>query len=234
MTEIVTLDGPRVAPASGRPARQLVLLLHGYGANGEDLIGLAPHWQGLLPDAAFVAPNAPQPIPGVPMGRQWFSLSHYDPNMLRRDPSQASQTHNEMLLGAQRAARGLNEFIDAELARLRLETDRLALVGFSQGTMMALHIGLRRAPGPACILGYSGALVGADKLADEIAARPAVMLIHGDADDVVPFEALFAATNALAAAGAAVQWHIAHGSGHGIDPEGLALGGGFLEQLLPR
>jgi phospholipase/carboxylesterase len=138
-----------------------------------------------------------------------------------------------MLAGAQSAAPDLNDFITSELARLGLGPDRLALVGFSQGTMMALHVGLRRAPGPACILGYSGALVGADKLSGEIAAQPAVLLIHGDADDVVPLEALFTATNALAAAGMAAQWHIAHGMGHGIDPDGLKLGGHFLAQSLP-
>ena len=238
MSETIVLDGPRVAPASGRPARQLVMFLHGYGANGDDLIGLAPHWQALLPDAAFVSPDAPEPVPGAPGGRQWFSLNRYDPNMLRRKASQAGQAQGEirgeMLAGARNAAPALNAFIDAELERLRLGPERLALVGFSQGTMMALHVGLRRAPGPACILGFSGALVGADRLAGEIASRPPVMLVHGDADDVVPFDALFTATNALAAAGATAQWHVAHGAGHGIEPGGLERGGRFLAQSLPR
>ncbi len=231
MSSVIPLDGPRVAPASGK-ATHLVVLVHGYGADGNDLIGLAPHWQRLLPGAAFVAPNAPERIPGMPWGYQWFSLSAYDPDMLRRDPALAPGVYQEMRAGAERAAAPLAAFIDAELARTGLGPERLALVGFSQGTMMSLQVGLRRTVAPAAIVGFSGALIGADRLAGEITARPPVLLIHGDQDDIVPVEALQAALDGLGAAGVTARWHVCRGMGHGIDPEGLELAGRFLAQHL--
>ncbi len=231
MSSSIPLDGPRIAPASGK-ATHLVVLVHGYGADGNDLIGLAPHWQRLLPGAAFVAPNAPERIPGMPWGYQWFSLSQYDPDMLRRDPAQAPAVYQEMAEGARRAAGPLDAFITAELERTGVAPERLALVGFSQGTMMALQVGLRRPVAPAAIVGFSGALIGADRLAGEITARPPVLLIHGDADEVVPVEAMQAAANGLGAAGIDVRWHVAQGMGHGIDQDGLELAGGFLAQHL--
>jgi phospholipase/carboxylesterase len=231
----MNLDGPRVGPAAGGPARELVVLLHGYGADGSDLIGLAPHWQRVLPHAAFVSPHAPESIAGFPAqagGRQWFSLSSYDPGMLRRDPAHASGVYREMLDGANRAAPALQKFLDDELARCRLAPERLALVGFSQGTMMALHVGLRRRAGPAAIVGFSGALLGVDRLPAEITSRPPVLLVHGDADEVIPVQALFAAAQGLGAAGVVAEWHVASGLGHGIDPDGLALAGRFLANSL--
>lgn len=206
-----TLDGPRVAAASGA-ATQLVVLCHGYGSDGNDLIGLAPHWRNYLPHAAFVAPNAPQRHPMGP-GYQWFPLSRIDPE--------------EALRGTEAAAPQLNSFIDAELARLGLPVDKLALVGFSQGTMMSLYLGLRRSVAPAAIVGFSGVLVGADTIPAN-AARPPVLLVHGDADQVVPPQALLMAANALAGAGVPVQWHMSKGLAHGIDGFGLALAGRFL------
>jgi len=205
-----TLDGPRLAPAR-EPATHLVVLCHGYGSDGNDLIGLAPHWRNALPGAAFVAPNAPERVPGA--GYQWFPLSRLDPQ--------------ETLRGTEAAAPSLNAFLDAELARLGLAGDRLALVGFSQGTMMSLYVGLRRNPAPAAIVGFSGLLVGAETLA-RFEHAPPVLLVHGDADQVVPPQALFMSANALAGAGVPVQWHMSKGLGHGIDPVGLALGGQFL------
>lgn len=222
------LDGPRNLPAGGVTPDSLIVLLHGYGADGNDLIELAPHWRQLLPRAAFVAPHAPQRIPGMPFGYQWFSLAGYDPGQLRRDPRQAAEIYRNMETGAISAAGVLDSFLDAELARYGLPAGRLALVGFSQGTMMALHVGLRRPVGPAAIVGFSGALVGGDRLKSEIACRPPVLLIHGDADEVVPVTALFGALDGLAQAGVAVRWHIAQGLGHGIDPEGLSIAGQFL------
>lgn len=207
------LDGPRLEPASGGLARQLVVLLHGYGADGNDLIALARHWQALLPHAAFASPNAPEPC-DAGFGFQWFELTMRDPD--------------ERWRGVQEAAPALTAFLDAELARLSLREDSLALVGFSQGTMMALHVGLRRAPGPAAILGYSGLLAGPEHLAAEIEVAPPVMLIHGDRDELIPVQALHQARETLAAAGLVVEWHVRPGLGHGIDPEGLALGGAFL------
>ncbi|GGD03216.1 phospholipase [Pyruvatibacter mobilis] len=207
------LDGPRLAPANGGPADRLVVLVHGYGADGNDLIALGNHWRTLMPSAAFVAPNGPQRCDGNPMGYQWFPITRLDPV--------------ELLKGVESAAPLLDAFIDQELEANGLDGSRLALVGFSQGTMMSLHVGTRRVPGPVGILGYSGALVAPEKLAD-VPSRPPVMLIHGDADDMLPVQAMHAAAGALGDADFAVRWHVARGVGHGIDPEGLELGGRFI------
>ena len=208
----MTLDGPRLKPAR-EPATHLVVLCHGYGSDGNDLIGLAPHWGGLLPGAAFVSPNAPDRCSQAPTGYQWFPLSRLDPS--------------ETLKGAETAAPKLNAFLDAELARLNLPGDRLALVGFSQGTMMSLYVGLRRNPQPAAIVGFSGLLVGGELLS-RFANAPPVLLTHGDEDQVIPPQALFMSANALASLGVPVQLHLAKGLGHGIDPTSLALAGRFL------
>src|ERR1700741_4910051 len=139
------LNGPRLEPGAGGAARQLIVFLHGYGADGNDLIDIGRAWQGLLPQAAFVSPHAPEPCGQAPVGRQWFALTFRDPN--------------ERWIGVNKAAPMLERFLDAELARHKLPQSALALVGFSQGTMMALHVGLRRAAAPAAIVGYSGLLV---------------------------------------------------------------------------
>jgi len=212
------LSGPVVPPASGGPARQLVVLLHGWGANGDDLIGLAPAWARALPDARFVSPHAPDPCDQNPMGRQWFSFNQATPAGLLR--------------GAERARAMIEQFVESELARLKLPAERAALVGFSQGAMMALHVGLRRVPALGAILGFSGALIGAETLAAEAKARPPILLVHGDADPVVPVESLHEALDSLGHAGIAAQFHIARGLGHGIDEEGLALGAQFLRESL--
>ncbi len=212
------LDGPRLSPHSGTP-RQLVVFLHGYGADGNDLIELGRVWQQYLPQAAFVSPHAPEPCGQAPVGRQWFALTFRDPN--------------ERWIGVNKAAPMLERFIDVELARDGLPPSALALVGFSQGTMMALHVGLRRAVPPAAIVGYSGLLVlppdgKPETVAAEIRSRPPVLLIHGERDELIPPQALFQATQALAALGVPVEWHLSAGLGHGIDPEGLRHGGEFL------
>lgn len=212
------LDGPRLAPKSGA-AQQLVVFLHGYGADGNDLIEIGRAWQQYLPQAAFVSPHAPEPCGQAPAGRQWFPLTFQDPN--------------ERWIGVNKAAPLLERFLDAELARHKLPPSALALVGFSQGTMMALHVGLRRAVSPAAIVGYSGLLVvppdvDADAFAAEIKSRPPVLLVHGDRDDLIPPQALFQAAQGLAALGIAVEWHLSAGIGHGIDAEGLRHGGEFL------
>ena len=172
----IMLDGPR-RPAHSGKADSLVVLLHGHFANGEDLISLADILGETLPGAAFAAPNAVEQMayPGPPAYR-WFELS-------RRDPE-------EYIAGTRSAAPALDSFLDSELQRLGLPTDRLALVGFSQGTMMALHVGLRRKTAPAAIVGLSGGIAGADKLRDEIVCRPPVLLMHGSHDEVIPVGAL--------------------------------------------
>jgi phospholipase/carboxylesterase len=212
------LDGPRIAARSGT-AKQLVVFIHGYGADGNDLIELGRMWQPALPDAAFVSPDAPEPCAEAPIGRQWFGLT-------RRDP-------NERWTGVQRAAPLLDRFIDAELARTGVAPSALALVGFSQGTMMALHVGLRRATPPAAIVGYSGLLAAPNQtdvaaMAHEITSRPPVLLIHGDSDPLIPPQALPMSATALRALGLNVDTHMSAGVGHGIGEDGLRLGVEFL------
>ncbi len=212
------LDGPRLEPRGGA-AKRLVVFLHGYGADGNDLIEIGRAWQQLLPDTAFVSPHAPEPCAGAPMGRQWFALTFRDPD--------------ERWRGVNAAAPTLNQFLDAELGRRKLPPSALALVGFSQGTMMALHVGLRRPTPPAAIVGYSGLFVlpnnaAPEVVAGEIKSRPPVLLIHGDQDELIPVQALFHATQALAALEVPTEWHISPGIGHGIDQEGLRHGGEFL------
>ncbi|MFZ1148220.1 MAG: prolyl oligopeptidase family serine peptidase [Xanthobacteraceae bacterium] len=212
------LNGPRLAPRSGA-AQQLVVFLHGYGADGNDLIEIGRAWQELLPHAAFVSPHAPEPCGQAPVGRQWFALTFRDPN--------------ERWVGVNKAAPMLERFLEAELARHKLPPSALALVGFSQGTMMALHVGLRRTSPPAAIVGYSGLLVlppdlNAESFAAEIKSRPPILLVHGDRDDLIPAQALFQAAQGLAALDIPVEWHLSAGIGHGIDEEGLRHGGEFL------
>ena len=215
---VSTLEGPERQPASGGAAHKLVLLLHGLGADGNDLIGLAEPWGRLVPDACFAAPDAPEPCDMAPTGRQWFSLS---------DRSPAS-----MAEGVARAAEALDADIDARLAALGLDEGDLVLVGFSQGTMMSLHVAYRRARPCAGILGFSGSLVGGENLESELRARPPALLIHGDVDDLVPVGALFEAATTLGACGVPVQWHVSRGIGHGIAPDGLEIGGLFLRDVL--
>ena len=214
----VMLDGPRLAAKSQKP-EQLVVFLHGYGANGNDLIAIGRQWRTLMPGAAFVAPNAPEPCAQVPGGRQWFRLTMHD--------------QNERWTGVNKAAPILDTFLDTELDRHGLDDRKLALVGFSQGTMLALHAGLRRPRPPAAILGYSGELVVAEPQDPALAPKPAgtfppIFLIHGSQDDVISAEALFLSAGELARAGIPCQWHLSLGLGHGIDGEGLLHGGLFL------
>jgi phospholipase/carboxylesterase len=214
----VELDGPRLEPRGGA-AKQLVVFLHGYGADGNDLIEIGRAWQPLLPHAAFVSPHAPEACAQAPTGRQWFNLTFRDPH--------------ERWTGVNAAAPALNAFLDAELQRRGLPPSALALVGFSQGTMLALHVGLRRAAAPAAIVGYSGMLVlpqdvDPDKFPQEIRSKPPVLLIHGERDDLIPAQALFQAMQGLAALEVPAEWHLSPGIGHGIDPEGLRQGGEFL------
>jgi phospholipase/carboxylesterase len=214
----VQLTGPSLKPASGKKPTRLVVLLHGVGADGNDLIGLAPAWAPILPGTEFLAPDGPAPCDMAPFGRQWFSL-------LDRSPA-------AMLAGVKATAPILDGFLDAALAERGLDDSKLALVGFSQGTMMSLYTGPRRAKPCAGIVGYSGALVGAALLAAEIRSRPKVLLVHGEADPVVPFAAMANAEKALKAVGVAVETLNCPGMGHSIDENGLRRGGEFLRAAL--
>jgi phospholipase/carboxylesterase len=212
------LQGLRREPP-GQKISSLVVLLHGYGASGDDLIGLADAWQRAQPQTLFVAPHAPERLPYAGYsGYQWFPLTFRDPGELWR--------------GVCTAAPALDRFLDVELARYRVDPHRLALVGFSQGTMLALHVGLRRSTAPAAIVGYSGIIAGPEHLERDIKARPPVQLIHGEQDELIPVEGLHITREALARAGIAVEWHICPGLGHGIDPAGLELAGAYLKRAL--
>jgi phospholipase/carboxylesterase len=212
------IDGPRVFPAGGTAVRSLVILLHGYGSNGDDLISLASHWRGSMPGTAFSAPNAPEPCPGAPGGYQWWALT--------------GASRGDRAEGVASAAPVLNAFIDDELARHGLTESQLALVGFSQGTMMALHVGLRRRGPLAGVVGYSGMLADEAGLADASLSRPPILLIHGDADPMIPVAAFHQARAALVQNGFVVESHVSPGLGHTIDLPGLQLGGRFLARVL--
>ncbi len=218
MANIHSLDGPFALPASGGAPKSLVILLHGYGSNGADLISLAPYWRAALPDTLFIAPNAPQPCPGAPGGYQWWPLTSLAPEA--------------RAAGVRQPAPVLNAFIDGQLERYGLTEANLALVGFSQGAMMALHVGPRRAQALAGIVGYSGMLADPAAVAAEVRTKPPVLLVHGDADAVVPIIALQEAKRVLGSLGFGVATHISAGLGHGIDEEGLRLGEQFLSEVL--
>src|ERR1700747_1180933 len=216
------LNGPRLEPRAGCAARQLVVFLHGYGADGNDLIDIGRAWQPLLPNAAFVSPHAPEPCAMAGARRHRFGLTFRDPQ--------------ERWIGVNAAAPIHEQFLAAELQRRNVPPSALALVGFSQGTMMALHVGLRRPVAPAAIVGYSGLLVlppesnNIEAFAAEIKSRPPILLVHGDRDDLIPAQALFQAAQGLAALDIPAEWHLSAGIGHGIDGEGLRHGGEFLSR----
>ncbi|NBO19569.1 MAG: phospholipase [Proteobacteria bacterium] len=210
------INGPARMPQSGAKPKQLVILLHGWGADGANLIDLAELYAQVLPDAIFVAPNAPYVCEVNPYGYQWFSLTDRQPQ--------------HMLDGVRNAAHILDHFIDHALHELELDNSKLALVGFSQGTMTALHVALRRTPQIACVVGYSGALIAPEALPAEIAARPPVCLIHGEADDVVPFAGMKAAASALEKHGVHVQTHARPFLGHSIDMDGITTASAFLQE----
>ncbi len=215
------LNFGRRGPAQG-PASSLVVFLHGYGADGADLLGLADALAPHLPGAVFVAPDAPERSAGNPFGFQWFPIPWLDGS------SEAAAA-----AGLAQSAADLDAFLDARLADEGLEEAALALVGFSQGTMMALHVAPRRAAACAAVVGFSGRLVAPERLAAERIARPPVLLVHGDADEVVPPAALPEAARALSAAGIDTWTHVSRGVGHGIAPDGLSAALGFLIDRLP-
>jgi phospholipase/carboxylesterase len=214
----MTLEGPRWGPAAGGAPRKLVVLLHGVGADGFDLIDLAPGWGKAVPEALFIAPHGPEPCDLAPYGRQWFSLQD-------RAPAKVEE-------GARAAAAVLTPWLAAELATLGLTQADLVLMGFSQGAMTALFAGLRLAPGCAGILAYAGALPGQGSLAAEIAANPPVLLVHGEADDVVPAAASRQTESVLRGLGVPVEATYRPGLGHGLDEAGISLGALSLQRML--
>lgn len=214
--ELPKLSGPTLEPLGGRKPEQLVIMCHGVGSDGDDLIALAPYFQKVLPGARFVSPHAPHNFDGAPTGYQWFSLQ-----------DMSLEARNE---GTRAAAPVLDAFIDEQLAACGLEDKDLALIGFSQGTMMSLHVGLRRATPCAGIIGYSGMLIDPDSLGSEIAAKPPVLLCHGQADDVVPFDFMPAALEVLRQAGVSAEGLARPGLGHGLDDDSVKAGMFFLAE----
>jgi phospholipase/carboxylesterase len=217
----LTLQGPSRPPRAGGKPKSLVVLLHGLGSDGNDLISLAPYWAPLLPETEFLAPHAPFPCDMAPFGYQWFSFQE--------------RTPTAVLAGVRAAAPFLDAFLDQALAARGLDASRLVLVGFSQGTMMSLHVGLRRARPVAGIVGYSGRLIAEETLVGELRSKPPVLLMHGTADEIVPFESLALAEASLKALGVPVTTVGRPGLGHSIDEIELAKGGEFLSTVLaPR
>ena len=216
MSRIV--NGKSLKPRSDAAPRQIVVLLHGFGSSGADMIALAPHWQDALPGALFLAPHAPQRCGIMGAGYQWWGLSGFAPSALAA--------------GAASAAPAIDAFIDMKLEQYGLTEANLALVGFSQGTMMALHIGLRRPRAVAAVVGYSGMLTSVADLAHKAFPKPPVLLVHGSADPVVPVAALHTAESELKRLGVPATSHVSFGVPHSVDPVGLRLGRDFVAKSL--
>ncbi len=212
------LEGPVWGPKSRGTVKQIVVLCHGVGADGNDLIDIAPGFYAhALPDALFLSPHAPFPYDMAPFGRQWFSLADRTPAVLDA--------------GVRRAADILGRFVDEQLAQHNLPADAYALMGFSQGAMTALFAGLRRPVAPRTILAYSGALLAPETLAAEMTAKPPVLIAHGAADPVVPIERGRAAEEALRAAGVPLETVYTAGLQHGISEAGLSAGALMLQRV---
>lgn len=218
---IRTLKFGRHAAALGRP-RALVIFVHGYGANGADLLDIGQMLAAHLPDVAFVAPDAPERIPGAPFGHQWFSIPRFD-----------GSTEAQARAGLLQSAADLNAFADQRLAHEGLGPEALAFVGFSQGAMMSLHVAPRRPVAPAAVVAISGRLIAPELLAAEMLSKPPILVMHGDQDEVVPFQEMALAADALSEAGIDTYGHVMQGMGHGISQDGLGTMLGFLKQFLP-
>ncbi|WP_234180946.1 alpha/beta hydrolase [Sphingopyxis sp. NFH-91] len=214
------VNGGSLKPRSGQPPENIVLLLHGFGSSGSDMIALAPAWQEALPDTLFLAPHAPQRCGMMGAGYQWWGLSGFAPSALAA--------------GAASAAPAVDAFIDRKLDQYGLTEADLALVGFSQGTMMALQIGLRRPRAVAAVVGYSGMLAGSAGLEHGGLPKPPVLLIHGTADPVVPVAALHMSESQLKHLGVNVTTHLSYGVAHNVDPVGLRLGRDFVAEGFAR
>ena len=192
----------------------MVIFCHGYGADGKDLIGLANYFQQILPDAYFISPNAPESCPMNPMGYQWFDFTSNDPDLIWKKVNDAGEI--------------LNNFIDNKLNELNLSDKDLSLVGFSQGTMMSLHVGLRRSAAMSSIVGFSGRLIREDTLSDDMKSKPPIYLIHGDQDPMVPYSDTINAAKILKDLDVDVQSHISPNTPHSIAQDGLEIAIKFL------
>lgn len=218
MTRI--LESGRRAAASGK-TKSVVVFLHGYGADGADLLGLADPLAPHLPDTVFVAPNAPERCVNNPMGYQWFPIPWLD-----------GSSEDAAEVAMQQSFDDLNAYLDTVLEDEGIAHSQLILFGFSQGTMMSLHVAPRRAEPVAGVVGFSGRLLQPESLAEEARVKPPVLLVHGDQDDMVPIQSLPEAGNALTEAGFEVYAHVMKGTGHGIAPDGLSVALAFMRDRL--
>tara|TARA_B100000686_G_scaffold353070_2_gene457188 strand:+ start:1573 stop:2235 length:663 start_codon:yes stop_codon:yes gene_type:complete len=218
MSDIIKLSGPEAEPASGGQAKQLIVFVHGYGADGNDLISLNNQFSQVAPEAAFFSPNAPFSCEGSPFGFQWYDVWMQDPE--------------ERLAAIRSTAAIFDNFITEQLKRRNLEAKDLLLIGFSQGTMISLHVAPRRALPIAGIIGYSGRMEAPDLLKDEICSKPPVILIHGDSDELLAVSEMETAAEALRDNGVVTEAHIRPNLGHGIDEEGIKLGLDFVTRVL--
>jgi len=216
------LKSDRKGAAKGS-AKSVVIFVHGYGANGADLLGLSDPLAPHMPNTAFYAPDAPESCQGNPFGFQWFPIPRMD-----------GSSEAEALAGQMQAADDLNAFVDTVIADEGIDASKLALVGFSQGTMMSLHVAPRRAEPIAALVGFSGRMLQPEALETDAVSKPPVLLVHGDADPMVPIESLPEAADALVKAGFETYAHVCKGVGHSIDNEGLSLALGFLHDKLPK
>lgn len=215
------LNAGRKGPKSGT-TRSAVVFLHGYGANGADLLGLADVLADHLPDTLFVAPDAPESIPMMPGGLQWFPIPWID-----------GSSQEEAERGMMAAVDDINAFLDALMVDEDLLPEQVVLFGFSQGTMLALHVAPRREDALAGVVAFSGRLLSPELLSDEVVSRPPVLLVHGDADDLVPPSSMPEAAEALQAAGwTDVYAHVMKGTGHGIAPDGLSVALAFMRDKM--
>ena len=212
------ISGPIIEPSNGNPPKQMIIFVHGYGADGNDLIGLTNYFQSTLPEAIFLSPHAPEACSMNPSGYQWFDLTSTDPAVL----------WSKILV----AADHLNEFIDSKLLEYNIAEENLALIGFSQGTMMSLHVSLRRKNTMAAVLGYSGRLIGADLLKDDLISKPSIYLIHGDQDPMVPYQESLTAEKVLKEYSVDIKTHISEHTQHSIAEDGLRIGVDFLASKL--
>ncbi|MBT9384287.1 prolyl oligopeptidase family serine peptidase [Pseudooceanicola sp. CBS1P-1] len=211
------LNAERREALSGE-TRSAVVFLHGYGANGADLLGLADPLGEHLPDTMFIAPDAPESVPGAPFGFQWFPIPWMD-----------GSSEEESERGLLAAVEDLNAFLDALMVDEDLLPEQVALVGFSQGTMMSLQVAPRREDPLAGVVGFSGRVLRPELLEDEVQSTFPVLLVHGDMDEVVPPQNLPVAIETLQGAGfKEVFAHVEKGTGHGIAPDGLSVALAFL------
>jgi phospholipase/carboxylesterase len=222
--KMTTFTAHSLPPASGLKPDSIVVLIHGYGANGKDLLALGDSWSDLLPNTLFIAPDGPDKSEVNPFGNQWFGLSDWDP------AQKLTKDHvSRMVREIQELTPSFNRYLDELLQTYGLPPEKLALVGFSQGAMLSLHIGLHR---PLCagVIAYSGAFL--EDIKEVKVAHPPVLLIHGADDQLLSPVFSQVAKGRLESLGVSVALTVLPDLGHGIDERGLSMGGAFLKKHL--